>query len=42
MINAPEDSNNKVFNRGILKGSNASIPKGGQDDPKAISGDKLA
>lgn len=42
VIKAPEDNSNKVFRRGIPKGFNASIPKGGHEDPKATSGDKLA
>jgi hypothetical protein len=41
-MKAPEDKSNKVFNKGIAKGLRASIPKGGQLDPTATSGDKLA
>ena len=33
VIKAPEDNNNKVFNKGIPKGSKESIPNGGQDEP---------
>lgn len=42
MIKAPEDKRSKVFKRGIPKGLSASIPKGGQLEPTATSGDKLA
>lgn len=42
VTNAPEDNNNKVFNRGIAKGFKASIPWGGQLDPMATSGLRLA
>ena len=38
----PEESNNKVFNKGIAKGSSASIPEGGREEPTKTSGDKLA
>ena len=37
----PEDKSNKVFNKGIAKGSKASIPAGGQEEPIKTSGDKL-
>jgi hypothetical protein len=42
VIKAPEDNSNKVFSRGIPKGFNASIPRGGQLEPTTTSGDKLA
>jgi hypothetical protein len=37
----PDDNSKIVFNKGIAKGSNASIPKGGQLAPISIAGAKL-
>jgi hypothetical protein len=41
VINAPLESNNTVFNKGIAKGSKATIPIGGQVLPIEISGARL-
>ena len=32
-MKAPDDNKSNVFNKGIAKGSKASIPKGGQEEP---------
>lgn len=37
----PEDNKIIVFNKGILKGLNLSIPRGGQQRPNSIVEDKL-
>jgi hypothetical protein len=40
-MKAPLESNKIVFNKGIAKGSKASIPTGGQVPPISIVGAKL-
>jgi hypothetical protein len=40
-MNAPLESNKIVFNKGIAKGSNASIPIGGHVPPISIVGARL-